>query len=147
MSTIDRHVHSAGVHVAVPARTAFAFMADPMKQTHWALGSWDRRHVGDDVFVGTSLFDGKELYVRITGHEELLLVDYSNGPTPDSLRRTVEARIVPGELVGIPTDHCLIVLTTWRDASTDDAQWELVHHVWRTEVHLIKGRLEREAAT
>jgi hypothetical protein len=146
MTTIDRHVHSAGVQVAVPARTAFEFMADPMKQTYWALGSWERRHVQDDVVVGTSLFDNTDLYVRIEGHEELLLVDYYGGPAPDQLRWVVQSRIIPGELVGIPSDHCLIVLTTWRNASTDDAQWELVYHIWRTEVHLIKGRLEREAA-
>jgi len=146
MSTIDPHVHSAGVHVGVPAKTAFTFMADPMKQTYWALGSWDRRPAKDDVVVGTSLFDGGDLYVRIEGQEDLLLVDYYGGPTPDELRWMVEARIIPGDLVGIPADHSQIILTTWRGASTDDAQWELVYHIWRTEVHLIKGRLEREAA-
>jgi hypothetical protein len=71
--------------VAVGADEAFAFLRDGMNQRFWALGSWDRRDLGDDVFVGTSLVDGTELYVRVISHPTLLLVDFETGATRESL--------------------------------------------------------------
>ena len=86
--------------VAVGADTAFAFLADGMNQRFWALGSWDRREVGDGVFVGTSLLDGTELYVRPIPNPALLLVDFETGEDRRSLAHEVEARVVPGSALG-----------------------------------------------
>ena len=101
MSFMDPHSHTASIQVDVDAATALSFMADGMEQTHWALGSVDRRRVPDtDVFVGTSSFTGEDLYVRPVGDAQRLLVDYYVGPSPLRLTRLVEARIQPGEHVG-----------------------------------------------
>lgn len=142
MSFIDPYSHTASIQVDVDASTALAFMADGMEQTHWALGSVDRRPVpGSDVVVGTSSFTGNELYVRLVGDIERLLVDYYIGPAADELTRLVEARIQPGENVGLRPDQSVITLTTWR-AGESQSDWEREYWVWHTEVHLIKARIE-----
>jgi hypothetical protein len=129
--------------VAVPAETAFAFMADGMKQDHWALGSLNRRALGDDLFVGRSSFDGSELYVRIDARPDLLLVDYAVGDSPESVLPTVEARIRPGRWLGRDDSVSVITLTIWRWPSAGQEEWEMHYHLWRTEMHLIKGAVER----
>jgi hypothetical protein len=134
----------ASTAVKVPAKEAYAFMADGQKQSNWAMYSWNRKHVRDDVFVGQSLFDGSSLYVKLVGREELLLVDYYCGLTETELTWQVEARIIPGECVGLGSDACLINMTTWRTTSTTPEQWDLLGNVWEAEIHLIKGLLERE---
>lgn len=146
MTIRDPHAHCASVRVPVPARVAYDFMADGMQQSNWALGSWNRRPYRDDIFAGDSLFDGKELLVRLVGNPDLLLVDYYVGDDPDDLRRLVEARIVPGKELGLDPGSSVVTLVTWRDTSVSDEQWELTYHVWRTEIHLIKGLLERQGS-
>ena len=100
MSFYDPNAHAASIEVPVPAEQAFAFMADGLKQSHWALGSMNRRALGDNLFVGQSSFDGEDLYVRIESDPALLLVDYAVGPSPDELLPAVEARIRRGEWMG-----------------------------------------------
>jgi hypothetical protein len=119
-------------------------MADGQKQSNWAMFSWNRRHVAGDLFVGTSLFDDKELYVKLVANEVLSLVDYYCGASADSLSWQVEARIIPGDEIGLEQSQSLINMTTWRTAKTDAAEWELTGHVWQAEIQLIKGLIERE---
>ena len=129
--------------VAVGADTAFAFLTDGMNQRFWALGSWDRREVGDGVFVGTSLLDGTELYVRPIPNPALLLVDFETGEDRRSLAHEVEARVVPGSALGHAEETCLVVLTVFRRAAVADAGWEQAWHMFQTEIQMINGRLER----
>jgi hypothetical protein len=144
MSAASQRAHCAAVEVAVPARTAFAFMADGMKQTHWALGSMERREVEPGLFAGVSRFDYEELFVRLRSNAELMVVDYYAGKDPERLRWIVESRVIPGDHLEIGEDRCLITLTTWRSDHADD-DWVLKYHVWQTEIQLIKGRIEYEA--
>jgi hypothetical protein len=143
MPVDDPNAHSASIEVAVPAEAAFAFMADGMKQTHWALGSVNRRPLGDNLFVGESSFDGAELYVKIASYPDLLLVDYSTGPSPDELTPAVEARIRRGEWLGRDPSVSVITLTLWKWADASDEKWRLHYHLWQTEMHLIRGAIER----
>lgn len=128
----------------VPADAAFAFMADGMKQTHWALGSWERRALGENLFVGTSLWDGEELYVRLKANPQLRIVDYEVGPAPERLRFAVSARVLDAEAIGAKPGSSLITLLTWRTPDTDEQEWERTSYVWPTEVQLIKSRIEHE---
>jgi hypothetical protein len=129
--------------VGVGADTAFAFLEDGMNQRFWALGSWDRRDVGDGVFVGTSLLDGTQLYVRPIPNPSLLLVDFETGEDPTSLAHEVEARVIPGPTLGHAEQTCLVVLTVFRRAAGGDESWEQAWHMFHTEIQMIKGRLER----
>ena len=95
---------STVVVVAVPAETAFAYLSDGLKQSDWALGSWHREKIGEQLFRGTSLFDGSETFVRISADETCLLVDYAVGPSLDQMPRVNSARVVPGPLLGYPAE-------------------------------------------
>lgn len=143
MTFIDPYTHTASIAVDVDAETALAFMADAMEQTHWALGSVRRRPVEghDNLFLGNSSFTGEELYVRQVPHHEHLTIDSYIGPSPDDLTPLVHTRIQPGENVGLRPDQCVITLTTWRAGEPED-DWHREYWVWRTEVHLIKGRID-----
>lgn len=144
MPADDPHSHQASVQVAVPADEAFAFLASGMNQTHWALGSWNRVDEGDGLFSGTSLWDASTLYIRLESYPELRLVDYSIGPDPAELRQLVQARTVPGATMGRDPGSCVITLVVWRDARLSDEAWHRTYHAFKTEVHLIKARLEHE---
>ncbi len=139
--------HCASVVVPVPAAIAFEFMADGMRQSHWALGSMERRDLGDGLFVGTSSWDGNELYVRLVANPELMLVDYHVGPSPDSLRFGVTSRVMDGAAIGQDADRSMITLTQWRTPDMPDEAWERESHVWPTEIQLIRSRIEHEVAT
>jgi hypothetical protein len=134
--------HEASIEIAVPAEAAFAYIADGMKQGEWALGSWNRRPAAGGVFVGTSLFDGSQLSIRLTAHPELMLVVYDTGGSADDLRPMVWGRVVPGPVLGLADGHCVVTFTIWRGASMDAATWELMSHTFPTELRMIKGRLE-----
>lgn len=133
---------SVSAVVAIEAKEAFAFLADGMNQRYWALGSWDRRQLDEDLYAGNSLFDGSELLIRVVPQPDLLLVDFETGTSPEKLDHHVEARVIPGLTLGHPSDHCLLILTVFRGAGMDDALWTRFWHVFETEIHMIKGRLE-----
>jgi hypothetical protein len=133
---------SVSAVVDVEPEEAFAFLADGMNQRYWALGSWDRRRLGEDLFAGNSLFDGSELLIRVVPRRDLLLVDFLTGTSADALDHHVEARVIPGPTLGHPPDRCLVVLTVFRDEATDSELWVRLRHVFETEIHMIKGRLE-----
>jgi hypothetical protein len=143
MPADDPNSHSASIEVPVSAEEAFNFMADGMKQDHWALGSMHRRALGENLFVGQSSFDGSDLYVKIDSYPELLLVDYSIGESRDALSPAVEARIRRGEWLGRDPSASVITLTLWRWPFADDEEWHMHYHLWKTEMHLIKGAIER----
>ena len=117
-------------------------MSDGLRQGEWTLGSWNRRALGDNLFVGTSLFDGRETYVRIRPNRSLLVVDYDVGPSPDHLRPINSARIVPGPSLGRAEGTCIVTLMRWRPAEEDDDQWTQRGQTFNTEVFMIRGRLE-----
>ncbi len=145
MSSIDPYAICAAIEVEVPAQTAFEFMADGLKQDHWALGSMGRKEVADGLFHGISSFDGSDLYIRLDSDRERLLVDYSVGDTAEELLPHVEARIRPGSWIGLAggDDHSVVTLTIWRWPGAEQDEWEFHEHLWRTEVRLIKGAIER----
>lgn len=145
MSLIDPYAIAASTAVAVPAETAFEFMADGMKQEHWALGSKGREALGDNLFRGESSFDAADLYIKIASDRELLLVDYATGPSPEELGPDVEARVRPGSWIGLADGDgaCVVTLTIWRWPGASDEDWEFHWHLWRTEMELIKGAIER----
>lgn len=144
MPVDDPNSHTASIEVAVDPQAAFEFMASGMNQRRWALGSWERVDEGDGLTSGTSLWDASKLYVRLEAHPELLLVDYRVGKDPGDLRRVTQARVVPGAELGRDPGCCVITLTTWRGAMHSDFSWERTYHAYKTEMHLIKGRLEHE---
>ena len=83
----DELCHTASAEVAVDAQTAFEYLSDGLRQGEWTLGSWDRERLDSNLYRGRSLFDGRELYIRINRDEQTLVVDYEVGRKPESLLR------------------------------------------------------------
>jgi hypothetical protein len=71
------------------------------------------------------------------------LVDYSTGPSPEKLTPRVEARIRPGSWVGLNDSSSVVTLTIWRWDGCDEDTWQFHDHLWRVEIRLIKGAIER----
>jgi hypothetical protein len=146
MVSEDRYCHTASIAVAAPAQDAFEYLADGLRQGDWTLGASDRREVGDGLFVGTSIFDGSETYVRIVPDPKHLLVACSVGPTPGRLVPRIWMRVVSGEDLDQPQGACVVTLLAWRPAGQSDDSWQLTRTSHETEIHLIKGLLERRGA-
>jgi hypothetical protein len=146
MVSEDRHCHTASIAVAAPAQDAFDYLADGLRQGEWTLGASDRREVGDGLFVGTSIFDGSEAYVRVVPEPEHLLVACSVGPAPERLIPRIWLRVVPGGDLEQPGGACVVSLLAWRPAGQSDDSWRLTRASHETEIFLIKGFLEGRGA-
>ncbi len=109
------------------------------------MGCWNTRAAGPDLFVGNSLFDGSEGYVRIVVDRALLNVDYHVGPAPDRLAHMNTARVIPGASLGRDPDGCVVTLLAWRPATMRDADWQRIRITHEAEMLLIQSWLGRKA--
>ena len=134
--------HAASALVRAPAAEAYAYVADGLRQSQWAFGSWEREEVGDGLFRGRSLFDDAVTYVRLEPHPSLMLVDYHVGPAPDRLLRVNAARVVAGPLLGHPSDTCVVSLMKWRTGGQTDEEWRQAVATFDVEIMVIRRRLE-----
>jgi hypothetical protein len=135
--------HCVTVEVAAPAERAYAFLLDGLQLGRWALGAWATASRGDDLYVGHSLFDGSEAWVRPSGDPERLTIDYHLGGGRSALMPRIMARVVPGPVTGRPEGRCLVSLIAWRDAAMDDARWQRLIACHEAEILLIKAQIER----
>jgi hypothetical protein len=140
---IDPFCHTSSIAVAVPSEAAFKIMADGLEQGRWAWGSWQRREAEPGLFVGTSIFDGKETWVRLHADFKRLTVDYDVGRTPDKMQFRNAARVLPGALLGRDPASCVVTLMSWRLAAQSEDAWQQTCTVHETEMYLIRGLLER----
>jgi hypothetical protein len=140
---IDPHCHSASILVNATPEKAFEIMSDPIKQAQWALGSMNRKEVEPGIVVGTSIFDGKETWVRVRPNKANMTIDYDTGRTREGMRFRNAARVLPGPMLNHVEQTAVITLLTWRFADQSDAAWNQVSVVHEAEMFLIKGLLER----
>jgi hypothetical protein len=96
------------------------------------------------LFKGTSVFSGQETYVRLNVDAERFQVDYEVGASKDGMQFRNMSRVIPGEVLKLGADKCVVSLLTWRLATQSDAAWEQISCVHEAEMFLIKGLLERE---
>src|SRR5207245_4631743 len=89
--------HCVTAECAVPARRAYAFLSDGLEVGRWALGSFEARRVGRNLFRGRSLFDGTEVLYLPVGDATRLIVDYYVGTNPRALAPRGMGRVVAGE--------------------------------------------------
>jgi hypothetical protein len=137
--------HIASIAVKCPAENVFVFMADATKLHRWSFGTW-RTEIGEDGLVtGTSIFDGARTYLRIDADRARLAIDYRLGGDPKTLVPRIVAKIVPGQFLGLDTDHCVLTLIAWRSATMDDERWRRLTASHEFEVVLIKSLLENDS--
>jgi hypothetical protein len=94
--------------------------------------------VGDNLFHGTSLFDGEKLLVRPVGDPGRLLVDYHVGASAARLVARAMARVFRRA-----RNSCLVSLVAWRDPSMPQARWERLIACHEVEIRLIQALLSR----
>jgi hypothetical protein len=133
--------HCVTAECAVPARRAYDFLADGLEVGRWALGSFDARQVGRNLFRGRSLFDGANVLYRPVGDAARLIVDYHVGTNPRALAPRVMARVIPGDATGRSRRSCLVTLVAWRDASMSEARWERLVACHEVEIRLVQALL------
>jgi hypothetical protein len=139
----DPHCHSSSVAVSRPAEIAFEIMSDGLKQGQWALGSLMRREVEPGLFIGQSSFTGKDTYVRLNPDRARLIVDYEVGGSRETMQFRHMSRVIPGALLKLPAESCVVTLLTWRLATLSDSDWVALSTIHEAEMFLIKGLLER----
>ena len=139
----DPHCHSSSIHVLKPAEVAFQIMAEGLKQGQWTWGSFDRTEVEPGLFMGHSVFTGKQTFVRLHADHQRLTVDYEVGGSPDAMQFRNMSRVIPGETLRMAPDTSVISLLTWRLATQSDAEWTQFCCIHEAEMFLIKGLLER----
>jgi hypothetical protein len=138
----DVWCHTGSIEIQCDNETAIAYVADGIKQGEWALGSIDRREIGDGLFEGTSMFGAGPEYIRIRVDDENQVVYYDVGHSLDDLRTLNVIRVVPGPVLGGKSETCVMTLLSWRVQGTSDEAWtrNCVSH--ETEMYIIKARLE-----
>lgn len=146
VSSEDVYCHSASIAVDAPAEAAFEYLADGLQQGEWTLGASTRRAAGDGLFVGTSIFDGTEAYVRVVPDAEHLLVVCHVGSAPDRLLPRIWLRVVPAAALERPEGTCVVTLLAWRPSGQSDESWRRTRATHEAEAFLIKGLLERRVA-
>lgn len=139
----DHHCHTSSIIVNVPAEKAFVIMSDGLRQGDWAWGSANRTEVEPGLFVGTSVFSGKRTWVRLNADSARYQVDYDVGGSKEAMQFRNMSRVIPGDLLKIGADKCVVTLLTWRLATQTDAEWEQMSCVHEAEMFLIRGLLER----
>ena len=140
---IDPHCHSSSIMVERPAAVAFELMSDGLKQGQWAWGSLNRTEVEPGLFVGISTFTGKQTFVRLHVDRDRFQVDYEVGAAKDAMQFRNMSRVIPGELLRMGPERCVVTLLTWRLETQTDAEWVQFGTIHEAEMFLIKGILER----
>ncbi len=135
--------HAATAGIAVPAADAIAYMSDGRRLGTWSLGCWDTQPAEDGLFVGRSLFDGAETWVRIDAAPARLAITYHVGRDPGGLVPRIMVLAVPGSVTGRPEDHCLLTMLGWRGVGASDERWQQLTVTHEAEILLIKAQLER----
>jgi hypothetical protein len=144
MDITDIHCHSCTCEVIASEGEAFAYMSDGLKQGEWTFGSWDRRQIDESLFVGTSMFDGKETFIRIDTDPERFMIYYYLGSDPKHLVARNLVRIVPAQVVQSDAETCLVTLLAWRSAFMDDLRWKQLCVSHEAQMFIIKARIEAE---
>jgi hypothetical protein len=135
--------HCVSAHVDVPASLAFAFLADPIRLGHWALGCMRTQSTDEPgVFTGYSLFDGSQGWLSIDAHPDLGLIDYKVGPKGALIHR-ISARVIAGPNAGLSAGQCLVMLMAWRPAGMEDSRWHRLCASHEAEILLIRDQIAR----
>jgi hypothetical protein len=137
--------HCVSAACAAPARTAYEFLCDGSEVGRWALGAFNARRVGTNLYRGTSLFDGQTLLFRPVGDRARLVIDYHVGTSAAKLVPRAMARVMPGATLGRARNTCVVSLLAWREASMPDERWARLVACHEVEILLIQSLLEKSS--
>ena len=145
MSAGQSHVASAVI--AAPAGRVFTFMGDPAMLPRWSFGAWEIERLEGDVVRATSLFDRSQVLVRIVTEPRTLSIDYHLGQSPETMQPRINVRVVPGPVVGLGGEACVLTFLAWRGAAMTDERWRRLTASHELEAVLIKSLFESGQVT
>jgi hypothetical protein len=143
---MDALSHIASIEVAASADRAFAFLADRTKLNQWSFGTWRTTLHDDGLVEGRAIFDDSVTWVRIDADAARMVIDYHLGREPGALTPRIGARVVPGERLDLPAEHCVVTLIAWRTRAMSDERWRRLTASHDFEVVLLKSLIERDRA-
>ena len=124
------------------AENVFERMADAANLHRWSFGTWKTEIAADGLVLGTSLFDGSRIFVRIDKDEARLIIDYHLGADPKKLVPRIQLRVVPGGHVGLGDEQCVLTFIAWRSEAMDDDRWRRLTAAHEMEAVLVKSLIE-----
>lgn len=134
--------HITSIVVNSAAKDVFDRMADAANLHRWSFGTWKTEITADGLILGTSLFDGSRLHVRIDRDEARLIIDYRLGTQPEKLVPRIQLRVVPGGHVGLGDDQSVLTFIAWRSEAMDDDRWRRLTAAHEMEAVLVKSLIE-----
>jgi hypothetical protein len=137
-------VHAAAQLIAASFDVVFDYMADPLKVGRWSLGCFAIAEDPDTgLYAGTSLYDGKRGWIRVSPDRPSGLIDYHVG-TPDHLAPRIFCRVAKGEWLGYGSETSLLALIAWRGAGMSEVRWRRLQAAHEAEIWLIKEQIESQ---
>ncbi|WP_119392609.1 hypothetical protein [Taklimakanibacter lacteus] len=140
MKAGQSHITSAVVNAS--ARDVFTRMADAKNLHRWSFGTWKTEISPDGLVLGTSLFDGSQIYVHIDADAVRLLIDFHLGADSKKLVPRIQLRVVPGGQVGLGDDQSVLTFIAWRSEAMDDDRWRRLTASHEMEAVLVKSLIE-----
>jgi hypothetical protein len=134
--------HITSVVVTSGAKGVFDRMADAANLHRWSFGTWKTEIAADGLILGTSLFDGSSILVRIDSDKARLIIDYHLGPDPQKLVPRIQLRVVPGGHVGLSDEQSVLTFIAWRSEAMDDDRWRRLTAAHEMEAMLVKSLIE-----
>lgn len=134
--------HITSIVVNSGAQSVFERMADVANLHRWSFGTWKTEITADGLVLGTSLFDGSSIHVRIDKDEARLIIDYHLGADPQKLVPRIQLRVVPGDHVGLSDDRSVLTFIAWRSEAMDDERWRRLTAAHEMEAVLVKSLIE-----
>lgn len=134
--------HITSVIVMRSGEDVFTRMAEVKNLHRWSFGTWKTEISPDGLVLGTSLFDGSQIYVRIDADAVRLLIDFHLGADAKKLVPRIQLRVVPGGQVGLGDDRSVLTFIAWRSEAMDDDRWRRLTASHEMEVVLVKSLIE-----
>ncbi len=134
--------HVASAVIAAPAGRVFAFMGDAAMLPRWSFGAWEIERLDGGIVRGTSLFDRSQVLVRIAADPRTLSIDYHLGQTVETMQPRINVRVVPGPVVGLGEEECVLTFLAWRGAAMTGDRWRRLTAAHELEAVLVKSLFE-----
>ena len=134
--------HITSITVNSAAEDVFERMADAASLHRWSFGTWKTEIAADGLVLGTSLFDGSRIYVRIDRDKVRLIIDYHLGADATKLVPRIQLRVVPGSHLGLGDDQSVLTFIAWRSETMDDERWRRLTAAHEMEAVLVKSLIE-----
>lgn len=130
----DQHAHICSTRLTCPVATIEAFLTDPHKLSHWAVGMGDTVVHEDGLIEGYSEANGSLIFARIELDAEHHTVHFHIGSHRDKLVPRIVIQVKTADLLESNDNACVMSMTTWRQDTMTDDRWESLKALHEAEI-------------